>query len=236
MHYDFRVKMNRIDSAQYRDLKIPEIDRKLNEAINLFLLLVAEPRIRNQFGFETTQRNIDDIRTMVVNEFLLSGGNATSGETVFSIPGDYLYYLGGSVTASKDGCLKQKMDVIVTKHDDRALVREFYESDFDWREVNIGFAGDGIHVYHQDFHIDTFSIDYIMAHPYVHYAAGFEGGTYTLPNGTVLGPTPGFQDCLLPDIVQPEVVDLAVLLATGDLELPMANQLRAGQLRVKQLV
>ena len=34
MHYDFRVKLNRIDSAAYRDLKIPEVDRKLNEAIN----------------------------------------------------------------------------------------------------------------------------------------------------------------------------------------------------------
>ena len=70
MHYDFRVKLNRIDSAKYRDLKVPEVDRKLNEGINLFILLVAQPRIRNQFGFETTQRTTDDIRLLVVNKKL----------------------------------------------------------------------------------------------------------------------------------------------------------------------
>ena len=232
MHYDFRVKLNRIDSAKYRDLKVPEVDRKLNEGINLFILLVAQPRIRNQFGFETTQRTTDDIRLLVVNKKPLTENANLDGEVFYTLPPDYLYYLGADATASKGDCAGQQMDIIVVDHDDRSLNREFYKSDFEWRELNVRFFEDGIRAFPEDFNIDKFTLDYIKEHPYVHYAEGFETGEYQLPNGELLQ---GFQDCILPDITHAEIVDLAVLLATGDLELPLANQLRAGQLRLKQL-
>jgi hypothetical protein len=32
MHYDFKQKLNKIDSQKHRNLKVPEIDWKLNEA------------------------------------------------------------------------------------------------------------------------------------------------------------------------------------------------------------
>ena len=233
MHYDFRTKLNRIDSAQYRDLKVPEVDRKLNEAINLFILLVAFPRVRNQFGFETTQRTVDDIRVLVNDDRNITVKEQKDEYTIYNLPVNYLYFLSANATASRNDCQKQRMDVTVIKHDNRSRSREFYKSDFEWRELNISFQEDGINVYHEgEFTIDKFTLDYIAPHPYVHYAEGFEGGQYTLPDGEVLT---GHVDCILPDITHAEIVDLAVLLATGDLELPLANQLRAGQLRVKQL-
>ena len=234
MHYDFRVKLNRIDSAAYRDLKIPEVDRKLNEAINLFALLVAFPRIRNQFGFETTQRTTDDISPLVTGSKLLIVDKDFDKFKRYTIPADYLYFLSASAKASQGSCLKQPMDVVVITHDDRSRDREFYTSDFEWRELNISFNENGVEVYHEgEFIIDEFAFAYLKKHPYVHFAEGFEGGTYTLPDGTVLT---GYKDCILEDITHPEIVDLAVLLATNDLEMPLANQLRAGQIRVKQLV
>ena len=43
MHYDFKMKLNKIDSEQYRNLRIPEIDWKLNEALEIFIKINAEP-------------------------------------------------------------------------------------------------------------------------------------------------------------------------------------------------
>ena len=40
MHYDFKQKINKIDSQKYRNLRIPEIDWKLNEAQEIFIKTV----------------------------------------------------------------------------------------------------------------------------------------------------------------------------------------------------
>ena len=64
MHYDVKVKLNKVDSQQFRGLLIPEIDWALNEALGIFIKRIAEPRKIQQpfdFGFEKNQRYIDDI-------------------------------------------------------------------------------------------------------------------------------------------------------------------------------
>ena len=66
VHYDFKMKMNKTDSQNYRNLLIPEVDWLVNESIELYVKMVVHPRIRNHFGFEIGQRTIDDIRTLVV--------------------------------------------------------------------------------------------------------------------------------------------------------------------------
>ena len=37
MHYDFKFKLNKIDSSDYSNFKIPEIDWLLNESMEVFL-------------------------------------------------------------------------------------------------------------------------------------------------------------------------------------------------------
>ena len=44
MHYDFKKKFNKIDSNNNRNLLVPEIDWTLNEAQDLYIKMVAEPR------------------------------------------------------------------------------------------------------------------------------------------------------------------------------------------------
>ena len=68
MHYDFKQKLNKIDNQAYRNLRVPEIDWKLNEALDIFIKRVSEPRKKNGLGFERNQRTIDDIRTLVINQ------------------------------------------------------------------------------------------------------------------------------------------------------------------------
>jgi hypothetical protein len=231
MHYDFKQRLNKIDSNAYVGLKIPEIDRVLNRAINFYILLVAVPRFRNQFGFEISQRSIDDIKELVINDSELVITN-----NVAVLPSDYLYYLSTeTLTGTKDTCVNKKLNAILIKHDDKNNDAEFYDSNFDWGECNIRFFNGGIKLFNSDFTITKFSINYLKVHPYVHNAGNFGSGSYTLPNGTVLG-SPPFVDCLLPDITHSEIVDLAVLLTTGDLDLQNSYQLKQIGLQTKQIL
>ena len=64
MHYDLKMKLNKVDSQQNENLLIPEMDWVLREAEGLFIKMIAEPRIKSYLGFEMNQRTIDDIRTL----------------------------------------------------------------------------------------------------------------------------------------------------------------------------
>jgi hypothetical protein len=48
-------------------------------------------------------------------------------------------------------------------------------------------------------------------------AQDYVGGTYKLPNGVILT---GSQNCELPDHTHREIVDLAALIITGQLQIP----------------
>ena len=71
MQYEFKRRMNKVDSERKMNFIPQEVDMLLNEAQMFFVRTGAEPRLRNHLGFETTQRTIDDIRTIVVEESVL---------------------------------------------------------------------------------------------------------------------------------------------------------------------
>lgn len=235
MHYDYKQKLNKIDSQQYRNLKVPEIDWKIREAIDLFIKLVAEPKFRNNLGFETTQRVIDDIRTLVVNGEELSLSLYGTDSYVAILPDDYSYYISTDAMFIKKGdCTLRADKIYVRQHDDEFEISPFDKSNFDWREVNITFFEEGIRIYTDgQFTIENFNINYIKQHPLVHNAQDYPGGTYTMTDGTVLT---GSQDCILPKHVHSEIVDLAVLLTTVDLQMPdfEAKTVRLGLNQLKQ--
>ena len=69
-HYDFKVKLNKVDSQQYRNLLVPEIDWVLNSAQLLIVKAISNPRHAKRlerYGFELNQRNIDDLSPLVIN-------------------------------------------------------------------------------------------------------------------------------------------------------------------------
>ena len=210
MHYDFKKKLNKIDSQQNRNLLIPEIDWALNEALELFVKWIAKPRLRAGIGFEMSQRSIDDIRTLVVNSQC-----STITSNLATLPVDYWHFLNGKVTMTKGACTTVGR-FIPRQHDDMFEESPFDKSSFEWKEVNGHFVGDTIKLFTDGTFVNTqFCLSYIKKHPYMNYAAGFTGGTYTLPSGTVLS-TP--QDCLLPFHTHREIVDIAVLIASGEIQ------------------
>ena len=213
MHYDFKKKLNKVDSQQYRNLLIPEIDWALNEAQELFIKMVAEPRLRSYLGFEKSQRNIDDIRTLVVNDNCLDVSNNT-----VSLPENYWHFVRADVKMSKGNCTGIKGKFHVRQHDDEFENSPFDKSSFEWRTVNGVFYENGVKFYTDgSFTVDKFCISYIKKPRYIHNAEDFRSGTYNLPSGIVLS---GAVNCELPEHTHREIVDIAVLLVSGEINTP----------------
>ena len=72
MHYDFKFKLNKIDSSDYSNFKIPEIDWLLNESMEVFLKQRYGINNTKREGFEATQKRIDDLRNLVIKDFDLT--------------------------------------------------------------------------------------------------------------------------------------------------------------------
>lgn len=217
MHYDFKIKINKVDSEQNRNLLVPEIDWTLREAERIFIENIANPRQKSYTGFELNQRTRDDIRTIVVNNDD-SSIYQTVTNNISSLPSDYRHFIRGYVNISKGNCTDKKARVFIRQHDDEFEESPFDRSSFEWRTVNGVFFENGVKFYTDEtFTIDKFFVSYIREPRLMHNAAKYRGGTYNLPSGQVLT---GSVDCELPKHVHGEIVDIAVLIATGQLQIP----------------
>lgn len=220
MHYDIKVKLNKVDSQQYRNLLIPEIDWALNEAQNIFIKNIAEPRKMQQmfdFGFEKNQRNTDDIRTIVKDNVTQVAIKIDDLKYKVELPIDYMYLVSCKATVSKNNCFNAKAECVFRQHDDSFEFSPFDKSSFEWREVNIRFYDGGIKAFSDGtFVINSLQLDYIKKPVYIHNAEDFgTSSQYILPDGVTLT---GFQDCELPFQTHTEIVDIAALVLTGQLQ------------------
>ena len=236
MHYDFKMKLNKIDSEQYRNLRVPEIDWLLNEAQEFFIKSVAFPRVPNHLGFETSQRTIDDIRTIVVDNKQLEKDliNSEDRQKVFVLPTDYMFYISAKVTVSKTQCGLKEVRLLIKQHDDKFEESPFDNSSFEWGDINATFDSKGLRVYSDGtFDVENVKLNYIKEPAYIHNASDFkpEGQYKSLKTGLNLT---GRQNCELPNQTHREIVDIAVMLASSNLD--MQNiQIKQGKLNLNQL-
>lgn len=228
MHYDFKMKLNKVDSQQYSNLLIPEIDWLLNEAQEYFIKMIAEPRIHTYQGFEKSQRNIDDIRVLVRNNHCSNVIN-----NVANLPEDYMFYISSYVDCTKGTCANINCNLKIRQHDDEFENSPFDKSSFEWRVVNGVFTENGIKLYDDGtFKINKICLNYIRKPLYIHNAEDFKPNGYKLPGKDLLI---GHQDCELPEHTHREIIDLAVAFASNQLQSP-DYQLKLNKLQFNQLM
>lgn len=211
MHYDFKMKANKVDSQKNRNFLVPEIDWLLNEAQEIFIKNIAEPRHPNSpLGFETSQRTIDDIRPLVVS------ADITVTANMATLPTNYMFFVRGRASMQKivgTVICEREGIVFIRQHDDLFEESMFDKSSFDWRVVNALFVAQGLKIFATDFTVNKLSISYIKKPAYINNAQNFVGGQYRLPDGvTTLSVN---QNCELPAHTHRDIVDIAVLLASG---------------------
>lgn len=209
MHYDFKKKLNKIDSAQYRNLLIPEIDWVLNEAQEIFVKSIAEPHSYSYLGFEKSQRNTDDIRTLVKKS------DITVNNGKINLPDDYMYFVSAKAIMN-NACGDRQATIRIRQHDDDFESSPFDKSSYDWAMVNAVFEGNNLILFTDNTFVNrSVQLVYIKKPVYMHDAEDFNLTGYSLPNGNTLY---GYQDCELPEQVHRDIVDLAVQIASGELE------------------
>ena len=232
MQYDIKFKLNKIDSEQYKNFRIPELDWAINEAEEIFVKSIAEPRTSNYLGFEINQRTIDDIRTIVVNDATIVPIKINNETYKVSLPQDYMFYISANVIISKEKCADRTARAILRQHDDRFEASPFDTSSFEWKEVNIRFYEDGIKLFTDGtFEIKEVKLNYIRKRKYIHNAQDFlPTSSYKLPSGVILT---GTQNCELPEHTHREIVDIAVLILANNLDSPN-YQLKQAKVNLNQ--
>lgn len=226
MHYDFKKKLNKVDSQQNRNFLIPEIDWLLNEALNIFITNSAFPKVRNTAGFEKNSRVTEELRPLVNHNVELE----VDGNTVY-LPHDYMFFVSANVIMRKGKCDKVIGRLIVQQHDDRFEEDPFTKSSFEWRVVNALFTDKGI-ILHTDgsFENKKVLLTYIKNHPYMNFSSGFSKDGYKLPSGKVVSKD---CNCFLPAHTHSTIVDIAVAIVTGEIASPsyqiMFNKLKLDQ-------
>lgn len=228
MHYDFRMKLNKIDSQQYKNLIIPQVDWILNEAQELFVKMIAQPRIATQYGYEIGTRTLMDIRTIVVEEKPIAPTT-----NIITLPQDFWIYVSSYCNMKKGKCTQKSLKTYIRQHDDDFENSAFDCSSYEWKTVNAVLNENGIKLYSKDFTIDTLFLTYIKKLNYIHDAKDFQGGSYKLPGVSV--PLTSSVNCELPEHTHKEIVDIAVLLATGQLQIP-DYQIKKDKLSLNQII
>lgn len=229
MHYDFKKKFNKVDSQKNRNVLVPEIDWFLNEAEEIFIKLIAEPRGKSNLGFETSQRTTEDIKSIVVSKTIVPNPETK----VVTLPVDYKYYIAGNCTITKEKCTNKKAKFFIVQHDDENEDSIFNESSFEWREVNAVFNSGGLQVFTDGtFTVNNVSITYIRKTLYMHNAEDFRVGGYIMPSGVALT---GSVNCELPDHTHREIVDIAVMLASSEIQ-TSDYQVKLNKLNFNQII
>jgi hypothetical protein len=220
MHYDYKTKLNRLDSQKYVNMRVPAIDWKLNEAQDIFIQMIASPRYARSYGFESNQRTIDDLRTIVVNGFELPAIPTSRNRFIVHLPvgvptNEYLHHISSYAHCVKGDC-SMLIRTSLIQHDDKAEESPFDKSSFEWEQVNMKIVNNDL-ILHTDgtFTITKVYLDFIRKPKFFHSAEDASPTGYILPDGETI--LTGYQNCELPEILYKEIVDLAVLITTGDL-------------------
>lgn len=252
MHYDFKKKLNKVDSQQHRNLLIPEIDWVLNEAQMLFINMIAQPRNHGVGGFEKSLRNTHDLQSLVRVKDLAKLGTLPQDQGLLKeyyhwivLPDDYLYFISAKAKTEKKGCKDRWATIYIRQHDDEFEKSPFDQSSFEWRTVNATFETltlddkpdkkrkyvNSLKLYTDGtFVVNSANITYLKEPRRIYFADGLSTKEYKLPSGELLK---GSSDCELPEHTHSAIVDLAVQITSGELGLP-TYQIHSQKLKINQ--
>lgn len=231
-HYQFKLNKDRIDTLSNQDFNAAEIDWLLNEAILIFIKQRYGVNNNKRTGFETSQKRIDDLSTLVIKypiqppilTNLLDTGvhEADLANCVYP----YLFLIGGYVNLNFSAdCSVNGVPIKFMQHDDyRVALRDPFNSpSTEFIPYNLGRSSNGnstsIYLYSGDIIPSAISSVYVE---YIKYPRKVSLGTYKYLDGLIKP----VQDIELPAHTHPEIIDIACQVAALDIENPEYIQLK----------
>ena len=244
LHYDFKYKIDKVDSLQRQNFIPAEIDWILNEAIRIFIKQRFGITNNKKLGFETSQKRIQDLRTLQINSPTskqpaiipsLVSGNMYELK-LSNLAFNFLFLTRLTAKVSKTGCVDKVARVKEIQHDDLSdvlLANPFYKPSFEWGEVVCNFARTdqtadsigSIYLYTDG----TFTIPEVYVE-YLKFPNKVCLGGYTDMNGSSTVTV----ECDLPEHSHSEIVDIAVTEAARIISDPNFLQIKQQKLNINE--
>lgn len=241
-HYDFKIKIDKVDSLKKRNFLTHEIDWILNEGELLFMKQRYGINNVKQEAFELTSKRKTDLRTLQVKSPERQPGlvPVTSHVGVYEIKlSDLLYkpavFTNMTIKVQKNGCEKIIRDVKPVEHDDLNpyLTNDFYSPSLNWsRGIYVhgqGAEAEGSLYFYTNEKYEIIEVypEYLKMPKRVWYG-NYDSldGIYKIGNQAVT-----FE---LPEFVHNEIVDLAVAECSRIIESPDFFQLKSQKLQTNE--
>lgn len=221
--YDYKRKADKLDSKDNQDIPLPQIIRDLNEAQLKILMTRYAPNNLYKTGFEGSQKRIDELSVLVVPDEKLTLKKKEENIFVTDLTKtkeNYLFLLRASFVAKNSSCSDLLLNGIQTKTDNlnNVLSSPFDSPSLEWRETPYRIAQNSLRVYSDgSFDVTHAIIDYLR------YPRKMDITGYTHFEGNASSDV----HCELPDFLQNDIVDTAVMLG----KLPIGADIAPEQIR-----
>jgi hypothetical protein len=135
MHYSFKQKLNKVDSNQNTNFRVPEIDFILKEAELMYIQQRVQKNTNEVTGsFELTNKITEDLSSIIVTDTITSITTINSELYVIDKPSDYLYYIDCKVKAVKNTNTNILNGLFTHSIEE---INSFNKSSFEWKEINL---------------------------------------------------------------------------------------------------
>lgn len=228
LHYQFKITLNKVDSAQRLSFNDAEIDWLINEAQKIFIKQRVDGHSFNKLGLDESQKRIDDL-TAIHIKFPQQPLIATSAPTTQQICGrtvyitvmninqlTFPYFRLTRIVAIKSG-VHHKTMIVSTNDLDEYLKSPFHLTK---SHVLVNMGNNRIYVY------SLAPITHLLLE-YIKLPIAVSKGTYTYLDNT----TRPAQTLELSEHTHSEIIDIAVLLALQNINDPA---LQIQQLKISQ--
>jgi hypothetical protein len=235
LHYDFDIKMDRINSHSQTNFLKAEKDWLINEAGLVFLKQRSGTNNSKRKGFENTQKRIDDLSTLVIKfpeqPYLVPTLVDTNIYEIDLSTLEYNYYALTRIycEATINGCVKTVALKFIQSDDFNDMLKDPFNSPSeDFFPYNFGKSSttnaQSIYIYPLNSSISKVYIEYLK------YPNKVSFGDYKYIDGVIYPE----QTLEFPEHTHTEIIDIAVTLAATNIESSEYIQLKNSKLQINE--
>jgi hypothetical protein len=173
MHYQFKLKLEKIDSTNNVNYLIPEIDWRLRRAEAKFIKdRVAQSNPFSNGAYEFNNKIIDDLKNIIVSQTITDITN-DGNKYYIDLPEDYYYYINCEANCVKSNITKL-IPCQVRNNTEEIMI--FNSSSFEWEELNVIFLDKQlVLITDGTFNISSITLKYVKVPVLLHNAESHYG-------------------------------------------------------------
>lgn len=208
--YEFKLMINKVNRQDNVDIPVEDIIIYLNRAQLSWVKTKINPNNVYKTGYESIRKRIDDLQTLKVTNAKINAIKTNDTYLVgYECPldqaADYMFYVSGHCSATKNKCVQNLGIDLVKQGDIRTMYFDTnFSPSFEWRSTLATIGDDKLYVYTGE----EFTVNEVFL-TYLRYPKTIDVEGYEKLDGTLSKDV----NCELPAYAKYDIVDLAVKFA-----------------------